>query len=158
MHHPLLSALLGTALAFVTAAAHADSPRPDTSRNVPVTALQFGATGVTDATGKALLAAPAYGDLSKGPHGTFIRMPAGFASHVHRHHADYWGVVISGVAINAAPQAADRATPLPAGSYWFQKGDEAHVTRCISATECVFFIGQQGAFDYTAETADTPSH
>jgi hypothetical protein len=150
--------MLASALAVAAVAAHADSPRPGASRNVPVTALQFGATGVTDATGKALLAAPAYGDLSKGPHGTFIRMPAGFASRVHRHHADYWGVVISGVAVNAAPEVADQAPPLPAGSYWLQKGDEAHVTRCISATACVFFISQQGAFDYTAETADTPAH
>lgn len=152
MHPSLLSAFLGTALALSVVAAHADPARHDASRNVPVTALQFGATGVTDATGKALLAAPAYGDLSKGPHGTFIRMPAGFASVVHRHHADYWGVVISGVAVNATPQMAEQASPLPAGSYWFQKGDEAHVTRCISATECVFFISQQGAFDYTADT------
>jgi len=38
---------------------------------------------------------------------------------------------------------------LPAGSYYFQKGGERHVTKCISSNECVFFVSQNGKFDFS---------
>jgi len=141
----LLTALSATAV--VTAAA----PEGQPSVSTPVTALQYGSTGVTDGVHGELKAAPAYGDLGHGPHGTFIRMPPGFVSPVHIHTQDYWGVVVSGVAVNGLPASVDVA--LPAGSYWFQKGGERHVTKCISPNECLFFISQQGKFDYVADAA-----
>ena len=116
------------------------------STNTPVTQLHYGPTGVSDGVHGELNAAPAYGDLGHGPHGTFVKMPAGFVSKVHTHTEDYWGVVISGVAANGKPGSAD--VQLPAGSYWFQKGGEAHVTKCISPNEYIFFISQSGKFDY----------
>ena len=58
------------------------------------------------------------------------------------------GVVISGVAVNGLPGSTD--VPLPIGSYWFQKGGERHITKCISPNECVFFISQNDKFDYVA--------
>lgn len=119
------------------------------SANVPVTDLHYGATGVSDGKHGELLAAPAYGDLAHGPHATFIRMPPGFVSPIHTHTGDYWGVVISGVAANGDPAAKD--VPLPAGSYWFQKGGEPHITKCLSPNECLFVIGQQDKFDYLQE-------
>lgn len=124
------------------AVAHAGT----SSVSTPVTKLQYGPAGITDGVHGELQAAPAYGDLGHGPHGTFIRMPAGFVSLPHIHTADYWGVVISGVAANGVPGSEDM--PLPAGSYWFQKGGERHVTKCISPNECLFFISQEGKFDY----------
>ncbi|RTL18905.1 MAG: DUF4437 domain-containing protein [Burkholderiales bacterium] len=138
------SVLLALSLGLAFGAAQAQSHQPSVS--TPVTQLQYGGTGVKDASGKELLASPAYGDLGKGPHGTFIRMPAGFTSHAHIHTGDYWGVVISGVAVNGKPGSVD--IPLPAGSYWFQKGGENHITKCISPNECLFFISQGGKFDY----------
>ena len=141
----LAAALAGTALS--AAATTAGKP----SVNTPVTTLQYGSTGVSDGVHGELKAAPAYGDLGHGPHGTSIRMPAGFVSPVHIHTEDYWGVVISGVAINGVPGSSD--VPLPAGSYWFQKGGERHVTKCISPNECLFFISQQGKFDYLSDAA-----
>ena len=90
------------------------------------------------------------GDLAHGAHGTFIKMPAGFVSKVHTHTEDYWGVVISGVAVNGVPGSAD--VQLPVGSYWFQKGGERHVTKCISPNECLFFISQRGRFDYVVSS------
>ncbi|MBX9901758.1 MAG: DUF4437 domain-containing protein [Burkholderiaceae bacterium] len=118
------------------------------SVNVPVTKIQFGPTGVKDGKTGELLAGPVYGNLGKGPHGTFIRMPAGFVSPVHNHTGAYWGIVISGVAANGLPGAAD--VELPAGSYWYQKGGEAHVTKCLAGHECLFFISQDTPFDYVA--------
>ena len=121
------------------------------SASTPVTALKFGPTGVSDGVHGELYAAPAYGDLAHGAHGTFIKMPAGFTSKVHTHTEDYWGVVIAGVAVNQKPGSADVA--LPVGSYWFQKGGERHVTKCISPLECIFFINQGGKFDYLSDGA-----
>jgi hypothetical protein len=73
-------------------------------------------------------------------------MPAGFVSPLHTHTEDYWGVVISGVAVNGKPDSSD--VQLPVGSYWFQKSGEPHITKCISPNECIFFISQNGKFDY----------
>jgi hypothetical protein len=147
----ILSALAtaGLAAALSLNALAADVARPSIS--TPVTRLAYGPTGVSDGVHGELTAAPAYGDLAHGAHGTFIKMPAGFVSLIHIHTADYWGVVISGVAVNGLPGSHD--IELPVGSYWFQKGGERHVTKCISPNECIFFISQNGPFDYVADSA-----
>ena len=136
----ILCASLGVSLAAFA------GPPGQTSVSMPVTQLKYGPTGVSDGVHGELNAAAAYGDLAHGAHGTFIKMPAGFVSPVHTHTEDYWGVVISGVAANGIPGSKD--IPLPVGSYWFQKGGEAHVTKCLSPNECIFFISQNGKFDY----------
>ena len=112
----------------------------------PVTELKYGPTGLSDGVHGELYAAPAYGDLGQGAHSTFIKMPAGYVSPTHIHTEDYWAVVVSGVMVNKQADGAD--VPLPVGSYFFQKGGESHVTKCISPNECVFFISQAGKFDY----------
>ena len=122
------------------------SADPQGSVSVPVTQLKFGPTGIVDGRHGELKAAAAYGDMTHGPHGTFVIMPAGFTSPIHTHTDDYWGVVIAGVAANGQPGAKD--VPLPVGSYWYQKGGEAHVTKCLSPNQCLFFISQQGKFDF----------
>jgi hypothetical protein len=75
-------------------------------------------------------------------------MPAGLVSPVHIHTGDYWGVVVPGVAVNGLTGSKD--VLLPVGSYWFQKGGEQHVTKCVSPNECPFFIGQNSKFDYVS--------
>jgi hypothetical protein len=115
------------------------------SSSLPASKVQFGPTGVKTEVGE-LKAGAAYGDLSKGRHGTFVRMPAKFVSPLHNHTADYFGIVIQGVGVNTQPGNAD--LPLPVGSYWFQKGKENHVTKCISDADCLFFIYQPDKFDY----------
>lgn len=141
-HLKLLSVAVLSAISISAVAAQSGQP----SVNTPVTQLQYRATGVTDGVHGELNAAPAFGDLTHGPHGTFIKMPAGFVSPLHTHTENYWGVVISGVAVNGKPGGAD--VQLPVGSYWFQKAGEPHVTKCISPNECIFFISQSGKFDY----------
>ena len=66
---------------------------PSLSR--PVTELEYGPTGLSDGIHGELYAAPAYGDLAHGPHGTFIKMPAGYVSPTYTHTEDYWAVVVS---------------------------------------------------------------
>jgi len=114
-----------------------------TSISIPAADIKFAETGVG-----RLQAAKGFGDLAQGAHGTFVKLPAGYATPLHKHSHDYYGVVISGVVANE-PTAADKDRPMPAGSYWFQKGHAAHVTKCVSNTDCVTFISQPGKFDFT---------
>lgn len=118
------------------------------SVSIPASEISFIYTGVKTDKGE-LRAGPAYGDLQSGRHGTFVRMPAGFKSPVHTHTEDYFAVVVEGVGSNHPVDG--EAAPLPAGSYWFQRGEEAHVTECLSETDCLFFIVQPGKFDYVIE-------
>lgn len=150
----LKSMIVGSVIAGVLSSVALADPSGQPSVSTPVTQIKYGPTGVSDGVHGELNAGPAYGDLSKGPHGTFIKMPAGFVSPVHTHTEDYWGVVISGVAANGLPGSKD--VQLPVGSYWFQKGGEAHVTKCLSPNECIFFISQGGKFDYIPTNA--PAH
>ncbi len=144
MNRTLLKTLGTAILIFGVPVIHAASEKPSVS--TPVTDLKYIPTGVKDASGLELQVAPAYGDLAHGAHGTFVKMPAGFVSVPHTHTEDYYAVVVSGVGSNEKVGAAD--VPLPVGSYWFQKGGEPHVTKCISPNECIFFLSQPGKFDY----------
>jgi hypothetical protein len=121
------------------------------SVSIPSEEIKFIQTGVKTEKGE-LQAGPAYGDLQNGRHGTFVRMPAGFKSPVHTHTEDYFAVVVEGVGSNHPVDA--EAVPLPTGSYWLQRGEEAHVTECLSKTDCLFFIVQPGKFDYVIEPAE----
>ncbi len=135
---------LGTAaLAQSDTPAHPVHEGPDVS--TPADQIKFFPSGVKTDKGE-LFAGAAYGDLQHGRHGTFIHMPAGFVSAVHTHTEDYFAVVVKGVGANQLP--GGKIIPLPAGSYWFQKGEEPHVTQCLSKEDCLFFIVQPGKFDY----------
>ena len=115
--------------------------------STPPSNHDFFDTGIFDVNGVGpILGAKAYGDLTQGEHSSFIRMPAGFKGAVHTHTHDFWVVVLSGVAVNTAVDGEDIV--LPAGSYWFQPGGKPHYTNCISSVECVYFVSQNGAFDY----------
>src|ERR1700722_11866125 len=109
-----VSTLLGVSLVALAA------PSGQPSVSTPITDLKYGPTGISDGVHGELYAAPAFGDVSRGPHGTFIKMPAGFVSPPHTHSDDYWSVVLTGVMVNGRPGSKD--IPLPAGSYYFQKG------------------------------------
>ena len=115
------------------------------SVSIPVSDVNFVQTGIKTEAGE-LLAGPAYGNIQNGRHGTFIRLPAGFISPAHTHTEDYYAVVIEGVMANDPPDA--KPVPLPAGSYYFQQGEEPHVTQCLSETGCLFFMVQPGKFDF----------
>jgi hypothetical protein len=142
-----------TAGLMITGSAHAQAAAPvlpvheGPSVSIPADRITFFGAGVKTEQGE-LFAGPAYGDLQHGHHGTFIHMPHGFVSPVHTHTEDYFAVVIKGIGANDAAGATPK--PLPVGSYWFQRGEEAHVTRCLSDTDCLFFIVQPGKFDYIA--------
>lgn len=97
--------------------------------------------------GKEKIPAPkGAGDPASGAHSNYIKMPGRAASPRHTHTSDYYGVVITGVVDNEQNTAGRIA--LAPGSYWFQKGGEPRVTKCISATECLIFVTQASKFDF----------
>jgi beta-alanine degradation protein BauB len=131
--------LLTIAALGVGQAVLAQTPLAVRSVSVPVTELKF-----YEFMGMPV--AKAYGDPAKGAHSNYIKLPGGTVSPVHTHTHDYYGVVIAGVVANEQnPAGPDH--PLAPGSYWYQKGGEPHVTKCISPTECLFFVTSSGSFD-----------
>lgn len=140
--NPFKFKLTVAAAVLATCAATSIAYASDTSVSLPVTGFQYFDAGVGP-----LKISPAYGNPQKGAHSTFVKLPAGFVSPLHTHSGDYYGVVISGVVANA-PTAEEADIALAPGSYWFQKGKENHVTKCLSANECVVFITQPSKFDY----------
>lgn len=144
-----LAAVAALAIGIAGYAVAQDAPahpvHETNSISVPAQDIKFFKAGVK-AAAEELEAGPAYGNLQTGHHGTFIHMPAGFVSAVHTHTEDYYAVVVKGVGANDPVGAKPK--PLPNGSYWFQRGEEDHVTRCLSKTDCLFFIVQPGKFDY----------
>lgn len=95
-----------------------------------------------------MMFADAWRNPATDPHSDFIRLPGKAASPLHAHSSSYYGVVVAGVVSNERRGGIDR--PLRVGSYWFQRGGEPHVTKCLSSTECLIFVTSGGRFDLHA--------
>lgn len=86
------------------------------------------------------------GDHAKGAFSAFFRLPAGFAVPLHTHTHDMKVVFISGTYVQA-PEGKPEVRLGP-GSYMLQPGGNyRHTTSCDKASDCVFFVESNGAFD-----------
>ena len=129
------------------------SERGGASISIPMDHVKFAPWGANTiqslgdykAKGLQIQTGNVYGDPKVGPHGTFLILPAGFVSDLHSHTNDYFGVLIRGTATNHGANAED--VPMPPGSYWFQRGKEAHITKCLSTEDCLIFMYQDGKMD-----------
>ena len=87
-----------------------------------------------------------WGDHAKGAFGAFLKLPAGFAAPLHTHTHAMKVVFLSGTYIQAPEGKA--AVRLGPGSYMMQPGGNyRHTTSCDKASECLFFVESDGAFD-----------
>lgn len=87
-----------------------------------------------------------WGDHQKGPFGALFRLPAGFTVPLHTHTHAMKVVFLSGTYIQAPEGKAE--VRLGPGSYMMQPGgDYRHTTSCDPASDCVFFVESDGAFD-----------
>jgi quercetin dioxygenase-like cupin family protein len=92
------------------------------------------------------------GDAAKGPHASFMKLPAGFSAPLHSHSADHDVVVVAGTLTMTAEGGA--AKKLGPGSWFEFTGKKKHVTTCDAAADCVLFITAKAAWDLVpAETA-----
>jgi anti-sigma factor ChrR (cupin superfamily) len=98
-----------------------------------------------------------WGDYTKGAFRAFFKLPAGFSAPLHTHTHDMRLVFVSGTYIQGPDGNAEFR--LPSGSYLMQPGGNyRHTTSCDKASDCVFFVESDGAFDLkvveSAKTSD----
>ena len=115
------------------------------SVSIPSGTLKFQHTGLKGEDGSEILVVDAFGDQKTREHGTFMKFSYGFKSPVHSHTYDYYGVVVKGEMANYNPGKAP--VRLGPGSYWYQRGLEAHITECLSKGGCLAWVVQSQKFD-----------
>jgi hypothetical protein len=140
---------LGVAVLFVQAACAKDAnkteaPWGNTPIPKPTADLQWVDLDPTGAPGAKI--ATLWGDPTKGGFGAFFKLPAGFAVPLHTHTNPMKVVIVSGTYLQAPDGKPEfRLGP---GSYLMQPGDNyRHTTSCDKASDCVFFVESDGAFD-----------
>lgn len=82
-----------------------------------------------------------WGVRSKGPAGTFLKVPGRWDAPVHTHTADYRAVVIEGIWKHWPEGSNKAAAPdLHPGSYWTQTARQWHADACVSSTPCTILL------------------
>lgn len=107
---------------------------------MPPTALDW------TTTPEGVAFAPLSGDRWTEPYFAMVRLPSGTISPVHTKSASMFGLVIEGQMTHAAPGID--ATPIGPGSYFEVPAQMPHVSACVSDTDCVTMLYQDGAFDF----------
>ncbi len=121
------------------------APKTTTSRLVVMPASDLKWTDL-DPGAPGVKVADLWGNHAKGAFGAFFKLPAGFAAPLHTHTSDMKVVIISGTYIQA-PEGKPEFRLGP-GSYFMQPGgDYRHTTSCDKASDCVFFVENEGKFD-----------
>lgn len=137
----VLLAASGMILAVSTAANAGSAFDPQREVARPAATMEF------QKINPAISMAAAYGDKSKGSHGTFGTFPPKFITPFHTHTGAYHGVVVSGVMTN--PFKDEKNPPqLSAGSYWYVPAGAEHATACVSAQGCKFYFHAAKPFDF----------
>jgi hypothetical protein len=114
---------------------------------IPVSDLKWGDLDPAGAPGVKVV--DLWGDHQTGPFGALFKLPAGFTVPLHTHTHAMKVVFVSGTYIQA-PEGKPEVRLGP-GSYMMQPGgDYRHTTSCDPASDCVFFVESNGAFDLKA--------
>ena len=95
-----------------------------------------------------------WGNHAKGSFGAYLKLPAGFVVPLHTHSHAMKVVFLSGTYIQAPEGKAE--VRLGPGSYMMQPGNYRHTTSCDKASECLFFVESNGAFDLKVVEAGKP--
>lgn len=102
-----------------------------------------------DKTEEGVAFAPLIGDRFVESYMAMVRLPAGLVSPPHVKTANMFGVVVSGTISHIAVEAdPSQETLLPEGSFYKVPAGLAHISKCVSETDCVTFLYQDGKFDF----------
>jgi hypothetical protein len=118
------------------------------SGNAPIArpAADLKWTDLDPAGAPGVKVATLWGSHEKGAFGAFFKLPAGFSAPLHTHTHDMKLVIVSGTYLQA-PEGKPELRLGP-GSYLMQPGGKyRHTTGCDKASECLFFVESEGAFD-----------
>ncbi|WP_299471155.1 cupin domain-containing protein [uncultured Roseibium sp.] len=78
-----------------------------------------------------------------------VRLPAGLVSPVHVKSAGMYGIVVEGEMVHLPDQVVvGEETVLKAGDFYEIPAGLAHLSKCVSKSDCVTFLYQDGAFDF----------
>ena len=131
------------ALAAVSAAAQPAAPAPAAAAKANLVAV--GDLKWVDVPDTPAKMATVKGDAAKGPHASFIKLPAGFSAPLHSHSADHQVAVVAGT-LTMTPEGGT-AKKLGPGSWFEFTGKKKHVTTCDAGADCVLFIVAKAAWD-----------
>ena len=93
--------------------------------------------------------APLIGERFNEAYMAMVKLPAGLVSPAHVKSANMFGVVITGTITHAAVGAdPELEIPLSAGAFYKVPAGVGHISKCISAVDCVTFLYQDGKFDF----------
>lgn len=102
-----------------------------------------------ETTAEGVAFAPLVGQRFEEPYMAMVQLPAGLISPAHIKTANMFGVVVSGTMVHTAIGAdAHDETLLPAGSFYKIPANLPHSSKCVSQTDCVTFLYQDGKFDF----------
>ena len=143
-----LVALLATLVLTMPVDAQVTRTAEGTSEDLPIAmpAAELEWTDLDPTGAPGVMGADLWGDHQTGAFGAFFRLPAGFAAPLHTHTHDMKLVIVSGTYLQA-PEGMPEYRLGP-GSYLLQPGGSyRHTTSCDQASECLFFVESDGAFD-----------
>lgn len=126
---------------------------------VPIAAADLKWIDLDPSGAPGVKVADVLGDHKAGAFGAFFRLPAGFSAPLHTHTHDMKLVIVTGTYIQGPDgKLAFRLGP---GSYLMQPGGNyRHTTSCDAASDCIFYVESDGAFDLqpaTVNAAVTPT-
>ena len=131
-------ALLGVSVSFASAL----------SEKVSITNLPPGQFD-WERTPEGVGFAPLIGERFEEPYMAMVHLPAGLVSPAHSKTANMFGVVVSGTLVHVTVGTSTaEEVPLPAGSYYKIPANLPHISKCVSQTDCVTFLYQDGKFDF----------
>jgi hypothetical protein len=138
------------ALATISAAAQAAAQTPPAAA-AKANLVAAGDLKWVDVPDTPAKMATVNGDSAKGPHASFIKLPAGFSAPLHSHTADHNVVVVSGT-LTETPEGG-AAKKLGPGSWFEFTGKKKHVTTCDAGADCLLFITAKAAWDLVPAVA-----
>ena len=150
-HLALLSSLTAAGFALAEGTENIESTSPVSPIALMATDLKWIELDPTGAPGVKV--ADLWGDHLTGPFGAIFRLPPGFSAPLHTHTHAMKLVILSGTYIQG-PEGKPEFRLGPS-SYLMQPGGTyRHTTSCAPASECIFFVESNGAFDLQPATAD----
>lgn len=143
----ILSFVFIFALAVFVLAKHAKSAEETTAMApvfIPSADVKW--TDLDPAGAPGVKVADLWGNHQNGAYGALFKLPAGFVAPLHTHTHPMKVIFVSGTYLQT-PEGKPEV-PLGPGSYMMQPGGNyRHITKCDPASDCVFFVESNGAFD-----------